>query len=63
MQFVLSDDRMSDPHGLSLEEAIEATRYPDLHGGIITADDFESVLSEADGNRQPVILNVYDMFW
>jgi len=57
------DDRMSDPHGLSLEEAIEATRYADLHGGIITADDFESVLSEADGNRQPVILNVYDMFW
>ena len=48
---------------MSLEEAIEATRYADLHGGIITADDFESVLSDADGNREPVILNVYDMFW
>ena len=51
-------------HNMSLEEAIEATRYADLHGGIITADDFESVAaSEADGNREPVILNVYDMFW
>jgi len=50
-------------HSLSLEEAIEATRYADLHGGIISTDDFDSVLSDADGNREPVILNVYDMFW
>lgn len=62
------NDRMSGvppggPGHMSLEEAIEATRYADLHGGIITADDFESVLSEADANREPVILNVYDMFW
>ena len=69
-----NDSRMSGAGGgggvggggghMSLEEAIEATRYADLHGGIITADDFESLApSEADGNREPVILNVYDMFW
>jgi len=51
-------------NGLSFEEAMEAARFADL-GGIITADDYEtsSMAEEDDGSRQPVILNVYDMFW
>jgi len=56
---------------MSLEEAIEATRYADFDG-IITAEDYDAAEVagvavdgvDADaGNREPVILNVYDMFW
>ena len=48
-------------HTMSLEEAMEATRYAELDD-IINAENY-AVDDEDAGNREPVILNVYDMFW
>jgi len=58
------ESNSNSANNMSFEEAMEAARFADL-GGIITADDYEtnSVNEFVDGNREPVILNVYDMFW
>jgi len=58
------ESNSNSANDMSFEEAMEAARFADL-GGIITADDYEtsSVNEFEDGNRTPVILNVYDMFW
>jgi len=58
------ESNTNSANNMSFEEAMEAARFADL-GGIITADDYEtgSVNEFEDGSREPVILNVYDMFW
>lgn len=58
------ENNANSGNNMSFEEAMEAARFADL-GGLITAEDYEtsSIAEYDDGNRAPVILNVYDMFW